>query len=154
MEEKRELTLSSDATFMAHGKFGCTSSHISRTGENKNVAAHSLSFDKRVDNSRGGGTVTRKAKSLSDQFLINIDGLINNVAGSYHQMDSNVKIGSSSKELRYSLSFTSPASLSHELSEVLKLPNLKCSKKQLFRKSSYKRTLNFLLGEKHHHTMS
>ncbi|KAI9096775.1 hypothetical protein K1719_025954 [Acacia pycnantha] len=110
---------------MAHGKFGCTSSHISQTGENKDVAAHSLSFDKRVENSRGGGTVIRKAKSLSAQFLINMDGLINNVAGSYHQMDSNVKIGSSSKELRYSLSFTAPASLSHELSEVLNLPSPK-----------------------------
>ncbi|XP_054798832.1 ABC transporter G family member 22-like [Prosopis cineraria] len=123
--EKRELTLSSfDAPFVPHGKFGCRSSHISQTRENEDVPAHSFSFDKRVETSRGG-TVIRKTKSLNAQFLINVDGLINNAAGSFHQMDSNVN-GSSIKELRYSLSFTAPTSLSQELSDVLKLPGPKC----------------------------
>lgn len=102
MEDKSELTLSN------------------------NAAHHSLSFDKRVETSRGG-TFIRKAKSLNPQFLINIDGLINNVAGSFHKMDSNIN-GSSRNELRYSLSFTAPNSFSQELSDVLKFPSSKCGK--------------------------
>lgn len=116
MEEKREVVLTSDATFMPHGKFG----------DDKELKMQSFSFDRRMDTSRGG-TVIRKTKSLNAQLLINIDELIDNSAANCRNIDSNIN-PSSGNEIRYSLSLTAPALLSHQLSDVLRLPSPKRSK--------------------------
>lgn len=79
----------------------------------------------REEEIKHGGTVIRKTKSLNPQFLINIDEIINNAtAGSYHNISSNVN--SSNGRKRYSFS------LSDQLSDVLRLPAPKCSKKEFF----------------------
>ncbi|KAG2665661.1 hypothetical protein I3760_15G018600 [Carya illinoinensis] len=82
------------------------------------------SFDKNLESP--AGKKIRKAKSLSAQFLVNIDELINNVPGSYDQTGS-VLSRASSNGLGYSFPLAGATMPSENFSDVLRLqiPNCK-----------------------------
>ncbi|KAJ7965409.1 ABC transporter G family member 22-like isoform X2 [Quillaja saponaria] len=109
-----------DDIILTHGKVGCKTSYFAQPGGDKDETGINTikirSFDKRLDSPHG--TIIRKTKSLSAQFLVDIDELISNVAGNYDDRGS-IPSRTSSNGLGYSLSLTG-ATISEDMADLLR----------------------------------
>ncbi|KAE8100447.1 hypothetical protein FH972_018344 [Carpinus fangiana] len=109
-----------DAIAVPQRKFGSKVSSIAE--DNQDEAGISLrkikSLDKKLESP--AGRAIRKTKSLSAQFLVNMDELINNDAGS-HDRPGSIRSRASSNGIGYSFSLAGAILPSEDISDVLRL---------------------------------
>lgn len=117
-----------DAIVVPQRKFGSKVSSIAQDNQDEDgISLRKIkSLDKKLESP--AGIEIRKTKSLSAQFLINIDELINNDAGSYDQTGS-IRSRASSNGIGYSFSLAGAILPSEDISDVLRIQIPSYSKK-------------------------
>ncbi|XP_059454070.1 ABC transporter G family member 22-like [Corylus avellana] len=109
-----------DAIVVPQRKFGSKVSSIAQDNQDEDgISLRKIkSLDKKLESP--AGRAIRKTKSLSAQFLINIDELINNDAGS-HDRTGSIRSRASSNGIGYSFSLAGAILPSEDTSDVLRI---------------------------------
>ncbi|XP_040995895.1 ABC transporter G family member 22-like isoform X1 [Juglans microcarpa x Juglans regia] len=113
-----------DAIIVPQRKSCSKISSVAQDDKDEAGISRMKSFDKNLESPVG--KKIRKAKSLSAQFLVNIDELINNVPGSYDQTCS-VLSRASSNGLGYSFPLAGATMPSENFPDVLRLQSPNCN---------------------------
>ncbi|KAF5467780.1 hypothetical protein F2P56_011998 [Juglans regia] len=113
-----------DAIIVPQRKSCSKISSIAQDDKDEAGISKMKSFDKNLESPTG--RKIRKAKSLSAQFLVNIDELINNIPGSYDQTCS-VLNRASSNGLGYSFPLAGATMPSENFPDVLRLQSPNCN---------------------------
>lgn len=125
------LRTEKDVVSIPASKFNTRNTSIIEPGGTKDIGTiisvqRRRSLEKKLESS---AYAIRKTKSLSAQFLVNIDELLNNVDDGSLDETSSVISRASRKQLGFSFSLEGANLPSDDFSDVLKLKSPNCSKK-------------------------